>query len=177
MDPIHNWATPKKLLPIHVWPTHIFAEIPRCDFGCGACVKKLTSQLPLVQLSSPRGLGHLRRHQPISAISAGSNNTNLLVPSGQFGTRLQGGKVPVTQRWWWSSGIDLGIQEENLKMGKDKYICIYMYTYIRDRFVYYMWFFMCISLFTYIYIYCLRVYIYIFYLCRPCSRMASSLKR
>lgn len=69
----------------------------KCDFGCGACVKKLTSQLPLVQLSSPRGLGRLRRHQPISAISAGSNNTNLLVPSGQFGTRLQGGKVPVTQ--------------------------------------------------------------------------------
>lgn len=43
-----------------------------------------------------KGVAH---HAP--PLAAGSNNTNLLVPSGQFGTRLQGGKDPTGsgRRW------------------------------------------------------------------------------
>lgn len=117
INPIHKRGPLQKnyCLSTYEWPTHIFAEMPKSAiFVSLACVYTLTSQLPIAWL--PINLRSRSR--------AGSNNTNLLVPSGQFGTRLQGGKVPVTQRWWWSSGIDLGIQEENLKMGKDKYVYI-----------------------------------------------------
>merc|ERR1719181_513786 len=74
----------------------------------GAFKKKITSDIKVAQLS-----GYVAEHSAyhhgeaslqgtiisLAQTFVGSNNVNLLVPSGQFGTRLQGGKDSASARY------------------------------------------------------------------------------
>jgi hypothetical protein len=70
----------------------------------------------------------------------GSNNINLLVPSGQFGTRLMGGKDAASARVFYVNARADGshhacspTSEDNLRRDSRKHATWYHYTTLRRR--------------------------------------------